>query len=53
MQKKTSKYTPAKRVLEVATEHQRRGADISKIVTEVYIMEQLENFKMINMLREI
>lgn len=47
------KYTPAKRVLEVALEHQRRGADICKIVTGADNMEQqLENLKIINMLKE-
>ena len=47
------KYTPAERVLEVALEHQRRGADISKIVTRAETMEeQLENLKIINMLKE-
>lgn len=47
------KYTPAERVLEVALEHQRRGADICKIVTGAESMEeQLENLKIINMLKE-
>ena len=47
------KYTPAKRVLEIALEHQSRGADICKIVTGADNMEQqLENFKIINMLKE-
>ena len=47
------KYTPAERVLEVALEHQRRGADVSKIVTRAETMEeQLENLKIINMLKE-
>ena len=47
------KYTPAERVLEVALEHQRRGADICKIVTGADTMEQqLENLKIINMLKE-
>lgn len=47
------KYTPAQRVLEVALEHQRRGADISKIVTDAETMEQqLENLKIINLLKE-
>lgn len=46
-------YTPAERVLEVALEHQRRGADISKIVTGADTMEQqLENLKIINLLKE-
>lgn len=47
------KYTPAQRVLEIALEHQRRGADISKIVTGADTMEQqLENLKIINLLKE-
>lgn len=47
------KYTPAERVLEIALEHQRRGADICKIVTGAETMEeQLENLKIINMLKE-
>lgn len=46
-------YTPAQRVLEIALEHQRRGADISKIVTDASTMEeQLENLKIINLLKE-
>ena len=47
------KYTPAERVLEVALEHQRRGADISKIVTGASTTEeQLENLKTLNLLKE-
>ena len=47
------KYTPAERVLEIALEHQRRGADISKIVTGAETMEeQLENLKTVNLLKE-
>lgn len=47
------KYTPAERVLEIAKEQQRRGADICKIVTGASTMEeQLENLKIINMLKE-
>lgn len=47
------KYTSAERVLEIALEHQRRGADICKIVTGAEtIDEQLENLKIINMLKE-
>lgn len=46
-------YTPAERVLEIALEHQRRGADISKIVTGADTMEQqLENLKIVNLLKE-
>ena len=47
------KFTPAERVLQIALEHQRRGADISKIVTGADTMEQqLENLKIINLLKE-
>lgn len=47
------KFTPAERVLEIALEHKRRGADISKIVTYAENMEQqLENLRIINMLKE-
>lgn len=47
------KFTPAERVLEIAKEHQRRGADICKIVTGAESTEeQLENLKIINMLKE-
>lgn len=47
------KYTPAERVLEIALEHQRRGADISKIVTGADTMEQqIENLKIVNLLKE-
>lgn len=47
------KFTPAERVLEIALEHQRRGADICKIVTGADTMEQqLENLKIIHMLKE-
>ena len=47
------KYTPAERVLRIALEHQERGADICKIVTGADTMEQqLENLKIINMLKE-
>ena len=47
------KFTPAERVLEIALEHKRRGADISKIVTGACNMEeQIENLRIINMLKE-
>ena len=47
------KYIPAERVLEIALEHQSRGADICKIDTRADTMEQLlENLKIINMLKE-
>ena len=47
------KFTPAERVLEIALEHQRRGADICKIVTGAANMsEQIENLRIINLLKE-
>ena len=47
------KFTPAERVLEIALEHQRRGADISKIVTGADDMEQqIENLRIIDMLKK-
>ena len=47
------KFTPAERVLEIALEHQRRGADICKIVTGASSMaEQIENLRIINLLKE-
>lgn len=47
------KYTPAERVLEIAMEHQSRGADISKIVTAANsVEEELEALSIIAMLRK-
>ncbi|MBE6546669.1 MAG: type I 3-dehydroquinate dehydratase [Ruminococcaceae bacterium] len=47
------KYTPAERVLEIALEHQKRGADICKIVAGASTMaEQIENLRIINLLKE-
>jgi 3-dehydroquinate dehydratase len=47
------KFTPAERVLEVALEHQRRGADISKIVTRAdNEFEEIENLRIIALLKE-
>ena len=47
------KYTPAERVLEVAFEQKRRGADVIKIVTKADNMEQqLENLKILNLLKQ-
>ena len=47
------KFTPAERVMEVALEHKRRGADICKIVTAAATMEeQIENLRILNMLKE-
>ena len=47
------KFTPAERVLQIALEHQRRGADICKIVTGAENTEQqIENLRIINLLKE-
>lgn len=47
------KFTPAERVLEIAYEHRRRGADICKIVTGAATMEeQIENLRIIHLLKE-
>lgn len=46
------KFTPAERVLEIAREHQRRGADICKIVTGASTMEeQIENLRIVRLLK--
>lgn len=45
-------YTPAERVLEVALEQKRRGADIIKIVTGAETMEQqIENLRITDLLK--
>ena len=47
------KYTPAERVLEIAREHQRRGADICKIVAGAEDMaQQIENLRIIDRLKK-
>ena len=47
------KFTPAERVLQIALEQQRRGADVVKIVTGAENMEQqLENMRIALVLRE-
>jgi 3-dehydroquinate dehydratase type I len=47
------KFTPAERVLEIALEHQRRGADICKIVTGAENTDQqIENLRIIHLLKE-
>ena len=47
------KFIPAERVLQIALEHQRRGADICKIVVGASNMaEQIENLRIINLLKE-
>lgn len=46
------KYAPAERVLEIAFEQKRRGADIIKIVTSADTMEhQIENLRITNLLK--
>lgn len=46
------KFTPAERVLEIALEQKRRGADIIKIVTAADTMEQqLENLRITDLLK--
>ena len=46
------KYEPAERVLEIALEQKKRGADIIKIVTSAESMEQqLENLKTTDLLK--
>ncbi len=47
------KFTPAERVLEMAFEQQRRGADICKIVVGAENMqEQIENLRIIDLLKQ-
>ena len=47
------KFIPAERVLEIALEHERRGADICKIVTGADNMaQQIENIRIISLLKE-
>ena len=47
------KYTPAERVLEIAFEQKRRGADIIKIVTKADNTEQqLENLRITTLLKK-
>ena len=46
------KFTPAERVLEIAREQKRRGADVIKIVTGADTMEeQIENLRITELLR--
>ena len=47
------RFTPAERVMEIALEQKRRGADICKIVSGADSMEQqIENLRIVNMLKE-
>ena len=53
MSSRVHKYTPAERVLEIALEQKRRGADVIKIVTSAGNMEQqIENLRITNLLKE-
>lgn len=53
MSSHVKKYIPAERVLEIALEQQRRGADVVKIVTGAENMEQqLENLRITHLLKE-
>ena len=46
------KFTPAERVLEIAQEQKRRGADVIKIVTWADTMEQqIENLRITDLLK--
>lgn len=46
-------FTPAERVLEIALEHKRRGADIAKIVTGASTEEEeIENIRIVNLLKK-
>lgn len=47
------KFIPAEEVLRIALEHERRGADICKIVTGASCMEeQIENMRIIGLLKK-
>ena len=47
------RFISAEEVLKIALEHQRRGADICKIVTGAENMaEQIENLRIVNLLKE-
>ena len=52
MSSHTHKYIPAERVLEIALEQKRRGADIIKIVTSAKSMEQqIKNLRITDLLK--
>ena len=47
------RYAPAEEVLDIAREHQRRGADISKIVTAANsVEEEMENLRITSLLKK-
>ena len=53
MSSHVNRYITAERALEIALEHQKRGADISKIVTQSDTMaEQIENMRIIDVLKQ-
>lgn len=53
MSSHVSKYIPAERVLEIALEQKRRGADIIKIVTGAGDMQQqIENLRITDLLKQ-
>ncbi len=53
MSSHVNKFTPAERVLEIALEHQKRGADVSKIVVHSNTLtEQAENMRITALLGE-
>lgn len=53
MSSHVNKFISAEEVLEIALEHKRRGADVSKIVTHAENMEQqIENLRITNLLKE-
>lgn len=53
MSSHTNRFMTANEVLEIALEHKRRGADISKIVAHANNMEQqIENLKITSLLKE-
>ena len=53
MSSHVSRFISAEEVLDIALEHQRRGADICKIVTDGPTMaDQIENLRIINLLKQ-
>ncbi len=53
MSSHVKKFIPAERVLEIALEHQRRGADVSKIVTGAESAEEeIENLRITALLKK-
>jgi 3-dehydroquinate dehydratase len=53
MSSHVKRFIPAERVLEIALEHQRRGADVSKIVTGAEsVEEEIENLRITALLKK-